>query len=152
MLCGARIGKGDLVDLLRLGWVFAIAGAAIGLAELVYFSDGYLPRQWLPIALWAGLPMPMACWLGAKLTRTRLAARILAMGFGVALAFGIFGLWDVTLGPGQHESLNGLIVITVPAYQLAVLAVTLLATWLAGRRVVNSPVSGGSAGRGDELA
>jgi hypothetical protein len=144
-----KVSKGDTVDLLRLGWVFAIAGSAIGLAELAYFSDGYLPRQWLPIALWAGMPMPLSCWLGAKLARTRLAARVMATGLGAALALGAFGLWDVTLGPGQHESLSGLIVITVPAYQLAVLAVTLVATWLAARGAVSSPASGAPAGPAD---
>jgi len=136
------------MDLLRLGWVFAIAGAAVGLFELYHFSDGYLPRQWLPIALWAGLPLPLAAWLGGKLVRSHPAQRILTMGLGMALALGLFGLWDVTLGPGKNESLNGLVVITIPAYQIALLAPTLMALWLIRRREVSASASDGPTGPG----
>ena len=40
----------------RLALILAVLTAAIGLGELVYFSPGYLPRQWLPIILWAAVP------------------------------------------------------------------------------------------------
>jgi hypothetical protein len=140
--------RGVVMDLLRLGWAFALAGAAIGLFELYYFSSGYEPRQWLPIALWAGLPMPLTAWIGGKLARSHPAQRILTMGLGIALALGLFGLWDVTLGPGRNESLNGLIVVTMPAYQIALLAPTLMAMWLVGRRDVSASASDGPRGPG----
>jgi len=136
------------MNFLRLGWAFALAGAAIGLFELYYFSDGYQPRQWLPIALWVGVPLPLAAWIGGKLSQTHPAQRILTMGLGVALALGLFGLWDVTLGPGKNESLNGLIVVTMPAYQIALLAPTLMAIWLVRRRQVTASASDGPTGQG----
>jgi hypothetical protein len=140
--------QGVVMDLLRLGWAFAFAGAAIGVFELYYFSGGYEPRQWLPIALWAGLPMPLTAWLGGKLAGTPQAQRILAMGLGVGLALGLFGLWDVTLGPGRNESLSGLVVITMPAYQIALLAPTLMAMWLVRRRELSVSASDGPRGPG----
>lgn len=125
------------MDLARLGWAFALAGSAIGLFELLHFSDGYEPRQWLPIALWAGAPLPLAAWLGGKLAGSHQAQRILTVGLGLALALGLFGLWDVTLGPGRNESLSGLVVITMPAYQIALLAPTLMTLWLVRRKDVS---------------
>jgi hypothetical protein len=125
------------MDLARLGWAFALAGSAIGLFELYHFSDGYEPRQWLPIALWAGVPLPLAAWLGGKLVGTYRAQRILTVGLGIALALGLFGLWDVILGPGRNESLSGLVVITMPAYQIALLAPTLMTLWLVRRNDIS---------------
>lgn len=135
------------MDLLSLAWVFAIAGAAIGLGELIYFADGYLPHQVAAIALWVGIPMPAAAWFGVRLVRSPAGARMLATGLGVALALGLFGLWDVTVGPGKDESLSGLIVITMPAYQIAFLASTLMALWLMAKRHVSTSASDGSTDR-----
>jgi hypothetical protein len=112
----------------------AIATAAIGLAELVYFSSGYLPRQWGPILLWASLP-PLAAYAVATLfVRSTPAAAIICVGLGMALALGAWGIWDVTLGPGRDESLSGLIVIAMPAYQSVILVISLLTAWITERR------------------
>jgi hypothetical protein len=116
---------------LSLARYFAFAGAFVGLAQLFYFSDGYLLRQLPVIALWAGATMPLAYWIGKLLVKTTRGARVLTAGLGLALALGIFGFWDVTLGSGREESLAGLIVIFMPAYQLAVLVVALVLAWLA---------------------
>jgi hypothetical protein len=115
---------------LSLARLFAIAGSIVALAELFYFSDGYLPRQLLPIALWAGALLPLAFWIGRRLAKSARAATVLAAGLGLALALGLFGFWDVTFGSGREESLAGLIVIVMPAYQLAVLTVTLILVWI----------------------
>ena len=108
--------RGVVMDLLRLGWAFALAGAAIGLFELYYFSGGYEPRQWLP-----------DCSVG-RLTHAahgvdRRQARADAIRRSGYRHDGsrdwlspsdLFGLWDVTLGPGRNESLSGLMVIRCP--------------------------------------
>ena len=111
--------------------LFAIAGSIVALAELIHFSDGYLPRQLLPIALWAGGLMPLAYWVGKRLVKSARSAMVLTAGLGIALGLGLFGFWDVVFGSGREESLAGLIVIVMPAYQLAVLAVTLILVWIA---------------------
>jgi hypothetical protein len=116
---------------LSLARLFAVTGSIVALAELVYFSDGFLPRQLLPIALWAGGLMPLAYWIGKRLVKSPRAAVVLTAGLGLALALGLFGFWDVTFGSGREESLAGLIVIVMPAYLLAVLTVTLILVWLA---------------------
>ncbi len=114
----------------RLALALAFAAAAIGLAELVYFSSGYLPRQWGPILLWASLPPLAAYWIATRFVRSTPAAAIICVGFGMALALGAWGLWDVTLGRGRGESLSGLIVIGMPAYQNVILVISLLAAWI----------------------
>lgn len=119
----------------RLALVLASLIAAIGLAELVYFSAGYLPRQWLPIVLWAAVPALLACWLATRFVRSTVAAYVVCTALGLALALGAYGAWDVTLGPGRDESLNGLIVISVPAYQNAMLLIGLVLAWIVERRV-----------------
>jgi hypothetical protein len=111
----------------RLALFLAILTAAIGLGELVYFRAGYLPRQWLPIILWAAVPAPLFYWLASLVVRSVPAARIVCTALGLALALGAYGAWDVTLGPGRDESLSGLILIGVPVYQNAL--------FLAGRRL-----------------
>jgi len=107
----------------RLALLLAILTAAIGLGELVYFSAGYLPRQWLPIILWAAVPAPL-----------------FYTALGLALAIGAYGAWDVTLGPGRNESLSGLIVIGVPAYQNALFLAGLLIAWIVERRFKSASV------------
>ncbi|MET0432452.1 MAG: hypothetical protein ABWZ86_08245, partial [Hyphomicrobium sp.] len=54
----------------RLALFLAMLTAAIGLGELVYFSAGYLPRQWLPIILWAVVPAPLFYWLASRFVRS----------------------------------------------------------------------------------
>ncbi len=68
---------------LTLARLFAIAGSIVALAELAYFSDGYLPRQLLPIALWAGAMMPLAYWVGKRLVKGPRAAAVLTAGAGL---------------------------------------------------------------------
>jgi hypothetical protein len=116
-----------------LALVLALAVAAINLGELVYFSDGYLPHQILAILFWAVLPAPAAYWLANRLVRDARAAKVVCTGLGLALALGLLGAWDVVLGPGRDEPLNGLIVVSVPLYQNPLLVLTLLAAWLAQR-------------------
>ncbi len=95
----------------RAALVLAAFTGAIGLAELIYFSAGYLPRQWGPIVLWAALPAPLACWLATRFARSKDAAAIMCATLLLALALGAFGAWDVTLGPNRHPSINGLVVV-----------------------------------------
>jgi hypothetical protein len=115
--------------------VLALAVAAINLGELAYFSDGYLVQQYLPIFLWAVLPAAAVYWLGTRLLAAALPAKLLCAGLGVALTLGLFGAWDVFLGPGRDEPLSGLIVIAAPAYQNFVLLVALFVAWLVERRL-----------------
>lgn len=75
----------------RLALVLATLIAAIGVGELVYFSDGYLPRQWLVIALWVVVPVLFAYWLAIRFFRSTAAARIVCAAFALALALGVFG-------------------------------------------------------------
>ena len=117
---------------------FALAIAAINLGELLYFSPGYLPRQIGLIALWAGLPAPLVWFIGTRFIIKRQAARVLLGGLGIALALGAFGAWDVTIGPGRNESLSGLIVIMMPAYQNALILVSLIVAWIVERRIRSS--------------
>lgn len=126
----------------RFALVLATLIAAIGVGELVYFSDGYLPRQWLVIALWVVIPVLFAYWLAARFFRSTAAATIVCAALALALALGVFGAWDVTLGPGRNESLNGLVVVGVPAYQYALLAVSWVIAWIIDRRAKSA-----SAGR-----
>ena len=123
----------------RLALLLAILTAAIGLGELVYFSAGYLPRQWLPIILWAAVPAPLFYWLASRFVRSVPAARIICAALGLALALGAYGAW-VTLGPGRDESLSGLIVIGVPAYQNALFLAGLLIAWIVERRFRSASV------------
>ena len=58
----------------RFGLVLAALTASIGLAGLVYFADGYLPRQWPPIALWAVLPALATYWIATRYFRSPAAA------------------------------------------------------------------------------
>ena len=116
---------------LKLARLFAVAGSLIALGELFYFSDGYLPRQLLLIALWAGGLMPLAYWIGKRLVKSARGAMVLTVGLGLAMGLGLFGFWDVIFGSGREESLAGLIVVVMPAYQLAILMVTLILVWLA---------------------
>ena len=118
----------------RLALILAVLTAAIGLGELVYFSAGYLPRQWLPIIIWAAVPALLFYWLASRFVRSVPAARIICTALGLALAIGAYGAWDVTLGPGRNESLSGLIVIGVPAYQNMLFLAGLLIAWIVERR------------------
>jgi hypothetical protein len=122
--------------------VLALATGAVNLAELVAFSDGYLPRQILLIALWAVLPALGVYWLGKRFIRSALPAKLLCGGLGLALALGAFGAWDVFLGPGRDEPLNGLIVVMVPTYQNLVLLVSFVASWLVEWRLRSSASAG----------
>jgi hypothetical protein len=124
----------------RLALFLAILTAAIGLGELVYFRAGYLPRQWLPIILWAAVPAPLFYWLASLVVRSVPAARIVCTALGLALALGAYGAWDVTLGPGRDESLSGLILIGVPVYQNALFLAGLLIAWLVERRFKSAAV------------
>lgn len=98
-----------------------VSVAAINFAELIHFSSGYLPRQILAILLWAVLPAPFLAWLGVRFARSRTAATILCTALTIALAIGLFGAWDVFLGPGKDEPLSGLIVVVGPTAQNALL-------------------------------
>jgi hypothetical protein len=118
-----------------LALLLAAAIAAVNLGELAWFSNGYLPRQMAAIALWAGLPAPVAYLLGARTLRSGWGARILIGAMALALGVGLFGAWDVLLGPGREEPLNGLIVVVAPTYQNAVLALGLVAAWIAEWRI-----------------
>jgi len=123
----------------RLALLLAILTAAIGLGELVYFSAGYLPRQWLPIILWAAVPAPLFYWLASRFVRSVPAARIICAALGLALALGAYGAW-VTLGPGRDESLSGLILSGVPVYQTALFLAGLFIAWIVERRFKSAAV------------
>ena len=45
--------------------------------------------------------------IGSKLVRSYSGQRILTMGLGMGFALGLFGLWDVTLGPEGTKASMG---------------------------------------------
>ncbi len=136
-------------------WIYCVSGGCLhlrvrpsGCFELYYFSGGYEPRQWLPIALWAGLPMPLTAWIGGKLARSHPAQRILTMGLGWDWRSGCSGSGTSRSVQAGTKALMGLIVVTMPAYQIALLAPTLMAMWLVGRRDVSASASDEPRGQG----
>ena len=86
----------------RLALLLAILTAAIGLGELVYFSAGYLPRQWLPIILWAAVPAPLFYRLASRVVRSVPAARIVCTALGLALALGAYDVTVEAYRPGSE--------------------------------------------------
>ena len=118
-----------------LAVVLAAATAAVNMFELAWFGDGYLARQIAAIVAWAGLAAPAACLLGLKTIRTVPAALCVCAGLVLALLLGLYGAWNVLWGPGRDEPLRGLIVVTAPAYQNALLLASLLLAWLVEWRV-----------------
>jgi hypothetical protein len=118
--------------LLALLWLLASAGV------FVVMRSGFRPLQAAVLTVWVALPLPLAYLAARHMARTPNAWRVVLVALVAAFAFGAWLYWDAFLGPSSRtESLAGLIVLHAPIYQLVLLALSLVAAWLLGRRAAS---------------
>lgn len=121
----------SLVNLAR-----ALAGAWV-LVSLVVFAlmvEGVELHKAFPLTFWVAAPLPLAYWVGSRLSRTTASWGVLVAGLAAAFVFGAWAYWDAFLGPGAREQgVAGMAVLVVPVNQAAALVVAVVVAWFLSR-------------------